>query len=32
MTDVRVSLTCADYARVLPLATGEVRRKASRSP
>jgi 4,5-dihydroxyphthalate decarboxylase len=25
MTDVRVSLTCADYARVLPLATGEVR-------
>jgi 4,5-dihydroxyphthalate decarboxylase len=25
MADVRVSLTCADYARVLPLATGEVR-------
>jgi 4,5-dihydroxyphthalate decarboxylase len=25
MTDVRVALTCADYARVLPLATGEVR-------
>ena len=24
MADVRVSLTCADYARVLPLATGEV--------
>jgi 4,5-dihydroxyphthalate decarboxylase len=27
MTDVRVALTCADYARVLPLATGEVRPK-----
>jgi 4,5-dihydroxyphthalate decarboxylase len=25
MTDVPVSLTCADYARVLPLATGEVK-------
>src|SRR5262245_15310187 len=25
MSDVRVSLTCADYARVLPLATGEVK-------
>jgi 4,5-dihydroxyphthalate decarboxylase len=25
MPDVRVSLTCADYARVLPLATGEVK-------
>jgi 4,5-dihydroxyphthalate decarboxylase len=25
MTQVRVSLTCADYARVLPLATGEVK-------
>src|SRR5215468_4452365 len=25
MADLRVSLTCADYARVLPLATGEVR-------
>jgi 4,5-dihydroxyphthalate decarboxylase len=25
MADVRISLTCADYARVLPLATGEVR-------
>jgi 4,5-dihydroxyphthalate decarboxylase len=25
MADVRVSLTCADYARVLPLATGEVK-------
>jgi 4,5-dihydroxyphthalate decarboxylase len=24
MGDVRISLTCADYARVLPLATGEV--------
>ena len=24
MADVRVSLTCADYARVMPLATGEV--------
>jgi 4,5-dihydroxyphthalate decarboxylase len=27
MADVRVSLTCADYARVMPLATGEVRPK-----
>jgi 4,5-dihydroxyphthalate decarboxylase len=27
MPDVRVSLTCADYARVMPLATGEVRPK-----
>jgi 4,5-dihydroxyphthalate decarboxylase len=27
MADVRVSLTCADYARVIPLATGEVRPK-----
>ena len=27
MPDVRVSLTCADYARVLPLATGEVKPK-----
>ena len=25
MVEVRVSLTCADYARVLPLATGEVK-------
>jgi 4,5-dihydroxyphthalate decarboxylase len=25
MADIQVSLTCADYARVLPLATGEVR-------
>ena len=25
MPDVRISLTCADYARVLPLATGEVK-------
>jgi 4,5-dihydroxyphthalate decarboxylase len=27
MADVRISLTCADYARVLPLATGEVKPK-----
>jgi 4,5-dihydroxyphthalate decarboxylase len=27
MADVRVSLTCADYARVMPLAPGEVRPK-----
>jgi 4,5-dihydroxyphthalate decarboxylase len=27
MADVRVSLTCADYARVMPLATGAVRPK-----
>ena len=27
MADVQVSLTCADYARVLPLATGEVKAK-----
>ncbi len=27
MADVQVSLTCADYARVLPLATGEVTAK-----
>src|SRR5262245_35022726 len=25
MADVRISLTCADYARVMPLATGEVK-------
>jgi 4,5-dihydroxyphthalate decarboxylase len=25
MTDIPVSLTCADYARVMPLATGEVK-------
>jgi 4,5-dihydroxyphthalate decarboxylase len=25
MTDVPISLTCADYARVMPLATGEVK-------
>src|SRR6516165_4630762 len=25
MADIRVSLTCADYARVMPLATGEVK-------
>jgi 4,5-dihydroxyphthalate decarboxylase len=25
MADVRISLTCADYARILPLATGEVK-------
>jgi 4,5-dihydroxyphthalate decarboxylase len=27
MADVRVSLTCADYARILPLAMGEVKPK-----
>ena len=25
MADIRISLTCADYARVMPLATGEVK-------
>jgi hypothetical protein len=25
MADVQISLTCADYARVMPLATGEVK-------
>jgi 4,5-dihydroxyphthalate decarboxylase len=27
MADIRVSLTCADYARIMPLATGEVQPK-----
>src|SRR3989475_12396119 len=25
MTDIPIALTCADYARVMPLATGEVK-------
>src|SRR3989475_5488627 len=25
MADISISLTCADYARVMPLATGEVK-------
>jgi hypothetical protein len=31
MADIPISLTCADYARVMPLATGDVKPEGTRS-
>jgi hypothetical protein len=31
MADIPIALTCADYARVMPLATGDVKPEGMRS-